>query len=144
MKKFIIGFLRRGLLSCGIGPIVLVIFYLVLKHTCNIEFLTVEEVSIGIFSISVLAFVAGGMNSIYQIESLPLMLSILIHGVVLYISYLITYLINDWIDFSIIPIIVFSVIFVVGYIVIWISIYLIIKRNTAKINAKLNKNRQEL
>ena len=144
MKKFIMGFLRRGLLSCGIGPIVLVIFYLVLKHTCNIEFLTVEEVSIGIFSISVLAFVAGGMNSIYQIESLPLMLSILIHGVVLYISYLITYLINDWIDFSIIPIIVFSVIFVVGYIVIWISIYLIIKRNTAKINAKLNKNRQEL
>lgn len=144
MKKFIIGFLRRGLISCGIGPIVLVIFYLVLKHTCNIEFLTVEEVSIGIFSISVLAFVAGGMNSIYQIESLPLMLSILIHGVVLYISYLITYLINDWIDFSIIPIIVFSVIFVVGYIVIWISIYLIIKRNTAKINAKLNKNRQEL
>ena len=144
MKKFIMGFLRRGLLPCGIGPIVLVIFYLVLKHTCNIEFLTVEEVSIGIFSISVLAFVAGGMNSIYQIESLPLMLSILIHGVVLYISYLITYLINDWIDFSIIPIIVFSVIFVVGYIVIWISIYLIIKRNTAKINAKLNKNRQEL
>ena len=75
---------------------------------------------------------------------LPLMLAILIHGGVLYVSYLITYLLNDWMDFSIIPIIVFSVIFVVGYIVIWISIYSIIKRNTAKINSNLNKKRQEL
>ena len=72
------------------------------------------------------------------------MLAILIHGGVLYVSYLITYLLNDWMDFSIIPIIVFSVIFVVGYIVIWISIYSIIKRNTAKINSNLNKKRQEL
>ena len=81
-----------------------------------------------------LAFIAGGMNAIYQIEQLPLMVAILIHGSILYISYLGTYLINDWLDFGIVPIVVFSAIFAVGYIVIWAIIYSITKRNTAKLN----------
>ncbi|MBQ4560930.1 MAG: DUF3021 family protein, partial [Clostridia bacterium] len=80
-----------------------------------------------------------GMNAIYQIERLPLMVAILIHGGILYISYLVTYLLNDWIDFGALPIIVFSVVFVVGYIVIWAIIYSIIKRNTAKLNKMLKQ-----
>ena len=85
---------------------------------------------------------AGGMNVIYQIERLPLMVAILIHGGILYISYLVTFLLNDWLDFGALPIIVFSAVFVVGYIVIWAIIYFIIKRKTAKLNKMLKQKQQ--
>ena len=142
MKKFVLDFVRRGLIATGLGPIVLAIVYLILKQSAAIDTLTVNQVCIGIFSLSALAFIAGGMNAIYQIERLPLMVAILIHGGVLYIGYLGTYLLNDWLDFGALPIIVFSAVFVVGYIVIWAIIYSIIKRNTDKLN-KMLKQRQQ-
>ena len=144
MKKFILEFLRRGLIASGISPIVLAIVYLILQQTSAVETLSVNQVCIGIFSITVLAFIAGGMNAIYQIERLPLMVAILVHGGVLYISYLVTYLLNDWLDFGALPIVVFSAIFVVGYIVIWAIIYSIIKRNTAKLNKMLKQKQQSI
>ena len=140
MKRFVLDFARRGLIAAGLGPIVLAIVYLILKQSAVIDALTVNQVCIGIFSISALAFIAGGMNAIYQIERMPLMTAILIHGGVLYVGYLGTYLLNDWLDFGIIPIIVFTAIFVLGYIVIWVIIYSIIKKNTAKLNEILKKN----
>ena len=139
MKKYIGEFLRRGTVAWGFGPLVLAIFYLVLKEQANVETLTVDQVCIGIFSLSALAFIAGGMNVVYQIERLPLMVAILIHGSTLYISYLVTYLVNDWLEWGITPILVFSVIFVVGYLAIWAVIYSIIKKNTASINEILKK-----
>ena len=144
MKKFVLEFLRRGLIASGIGPIVLAIVYLILKQSAAIDTLTVNQVCIGIFSLSALAFIAGGMNAIYQVERMPLMTAILIHGGTLYIGYLGTYLLNDWLDFGVIPIIVFTAIFVVGYIVIWAIIYSIIRRNTAKLNEMLKKKQQNL
>jgi hypothetical protein len=142
MKKFILEFLRRGLVACGFGPIVLAVLYLVLQQSADLVTLTVNEVCIGIFSLTALAFIAGGLNALYQIERLPLMVAILIHGGVLYCSYFATYLLNDWLDRGVIPILIFSAIFVVGYIVIWAIIYSIIKRNTAKINDVLKKKQQ--
>ena len=142
MKKFVLEILRRGLIASGIGPIVLAIVYLILQQTAAVETLSVNQVCIGIFSITALAFIAGGMNAIYQIERLPLMVAILIHGGILYISYLVTYLLNDWLDFGALPIIVFSAVFVVGYIVIWAIIYSIIKRKTAKLNKMLKQKQQ--
>lgn len=139
MKKFVLEFLRRGFIACGFGPIILAIVYLILQQAVDVQTLTVNEVCIGIFSLTLLAFVAGGMNVIYQIERLPLMVAILIHGCILYISYLAVYLINDWIDLGIIPIIVFTAIFVIGYIVIWAIIYSIIRRNIVKLNEMLKK-----
>ena len=144
MKKFVLEFLRRGLIASGIGPIVLAIVYLILQQTAAVETLSVNQVCIGIFSITALAFIAGGMNAIYQIERLPLMVAILIHGGVLYVGYLGTYLLNDWLDFGVIPIVVFTAIFVVGYIVIWAIIYSIIKRNTAKLNKMLKEKQQSV
>ena len=142
MKKFLLEFLRRGSIAAGIGPIVLAIVYLILQQTSAVVTLSVNQVCIGIFSITALAFIAGGMNAIYQIERLPLMVAILIHGGVLYIIYLGTYLLNDWLDFGVMPIVVFSAIFVVGYIMIWVSIYSIIRRNTAKLNKMLKEKQQ--
>lgn len=142
MRKFVLEFLRRGFAACGMGPIILAILYLILQQTAAVETLTVNQVCIGIFSITALAFIAGGMNAIYQIEQLPLMVVILIHGGVLYVSYLGTYLLNDWLDWGVIPIVVFSAIFIVGYVVIWAIIYSIIKRRTEKLNEML-KTQQE-
>ena len=142
MKKFILDFLRRGLVACGLGPIVLAVLYLILQQSAAIETLTVNQVCIGIFSLTALAFIAGGMNAVYQIERLPLMVAVLIHGVVLYVSYLGTYLLNQWLDWGATPILVFSGIFVVGYLAIWAIIYSIIKRNTEKLNEILKKRQQ--
>ena len=142
MKQTVLIFIRRGAVTCGLGPIVLAILYLILHRQAELDVLTVEQVCIGIFSISALAFIAGGMNAIYQIERLPLMLAILIHGCVLYISYLITYLVNDWLEFGVMPILVFSGIFVVGYLAIWAIIYTVIQKKTAKINELLKQKQQ--
>jgi hypothetical protein len=144
MKRIILDFLRRGLTACGIGPLVLVILYLILQKTAGIETLTVQQVCIGIVSLSILAFIAGGMNAIYQIEQLPLMVAILIHGSVLYISYLATYLLNSWLEWGMMPILVFSGIFVFGYLAIWAVIYVIIRKRTAKLNQLISQKHQEV
>ena len=129
MKRFVTEFFRRGLIACGFGPIILAIIYLILQKNGVLDTLTVNQVCIGIFSIYTLAFIAGGMNAVYQIERLPLMVAILIHGSVLYISYLGTYLLNGWLEWGVTPILVFSGIFVFGYLAIWAVIYSIIRRN---------------
>lgn len=144
MKRFASEFLRRGIIAAGIGPIVLAIVYMVLQQTAAIETLSVNQLCIGIFSIAALAFIAGGMNAIYQVERLPLMTAILIHGAVLYFGYLGAYLLNDWLDFGVLPIVVFSAVFVVGYIVIWAIIYSIIRRNTARINKMLKEKHKNI
>ena len=144
MKKHILDFVLRGCVACGIGPIVLAVLYLILQEQAGLEVLTVNQVCVGIFSISALAFIAGGMNSIYQIERLPLMVAILIHGVVLYASYLVTYLVNDWLEWSVIPISVFTAIFAVGYLVIGAIVYCVGRRRTAKINELLKKKQQNV
>ena len=144
MKKIVLEFFRRGVVACGLGPIVLAILYLILQHQAKLETLTVSHVCMGIFSLSALAFIAGGMNVIYQIERLPLMVAILIHGCVLYISYLGTYLINDWLEWGVLPILVFSGIFVFGYLAIWAIIYSIIKKKTERLNEQLKQKQQSL
>lgn len=144
MKKFVLAFLRRGLVAFGFGPFVLASLYLILQHHGVVYSLTVNEVCLGIFSLSALAFVAGGMNAIYQIEQLPLMVAILIHGSVLYISYLATYLLNSWLEWGMMPILVFSGIFVFGYLAIWAVIYVIIRKRTAKLNRLISQKHQEV
>ena len=144
MKRFVLDFLRRGFFACGFGPMVLAVVYLIL-HRCGVlETLTVYRVCVGIVSLTGLAFVAGGMNAVYQIERLPLMVAILIHGAVLYLGYLGTYLLNGWLEWATLPILVFSGIFSLGYLVIWVIIYCIIKKNTERINAVLKQKQQSV
>lgn len=143
MKKLVSEFFRRGIMACGIGPVILAVLYLILQQSSQVEMLTVNQVCIGIFSITLLAFIAGGVNAIYQIERLPLMVAILIHGTVLYVSYLVTYILNDWLEWGLAPVLAFTIIFIVGYLVIWVIIYSVIKRKTARLNECLKKNRQE-
>jgi hypothetical protein len=142
MRKFISNFALRGLVACGFGPVVLAIIYIALYLGGVIETLPVTEVCVGIFSISALAFICGGMTAIYQVEKIHIMTAILLHGGVLYAAYLVTYLINNWLEDGLIPFLVFSGIFAVGYAVIWTIIYLVNRNRIAKINVFL-KNRQD-
>lgn len=142
MKKNVLEFIRRGLIACGFGPMVLAVIYLILQNQADVQTLTVNQVCLGIFSLSALAFIAGGMNVIYQMERLPLTAAILIHGSVLYISYLVTYLVNGWLAWGITPLLVYSGIFVFGYLVIWAVIYSMTKRRTQRINEILKQKQQ--
>lgn len=142
MKKNVLEFIRRGLVACGFGPIVLAVFYLILQKQGALQTLTVNQVCLGIFSLSGLAFIAGGMNVIYQIEQLPLMIAILIHGGILYISYLGTYLLNGWLKWGLTPILVFSAMFALGYLMVWAIIYFITKKRTERLNEILKKKQQ--
>ena len=139
MKQYAREFIRRGLTACGFGPIILAILYLILQGQGVVQMLTVQQVCRGIVSMSVLAFVVGGMNMLYQIERLPLMVAILIHGGVLYVCYLATYLVNGWLEWGAVPVTVFSAIFVLGYLAVWAVIYCTTKRRTARLNAMLQQ-----
>ena len=141
MKSYIKGFIRRGLAACGLGPLVLAVLYLILHRQGVINMLTVEQVCLGIFSLTGLAFVAGGLNVIYRIERLPLMAAISVHGGVLYAAYLLTYLLNGWLEQGILPILVFTGIFLIGYLTIWAVIYAIVRRNTNQLNRILQKKK---
>ena len=141
MRKNVMEFVRRGVAACGFGPIVLAVLYLILHRQGVVTTLTVTQVCSGIFSLSALAFVAGGLNIVYQIERLPLMVAILIHGAVLYISYLATYLINGWLERGVIPLMVFTGIFVGGYFAIWTVIYVVMRVRTARLNEILKEKR---
>ena len=142
MKKTVLEFIRRGLTAMGIGPLVLAALYAILHGQGILESLTVRQVCLGILSLSALAFIAGGMNVVYQIERLPLMGAVFLHGLVLYVSYLATYLVNGWLSWGTTPILVFSGIFVLGYLAIWAVICCIMKKRTEKINEIIRKNQE--
>ena len=140
MKKFLKEFLFRGLICAAGGPLVLAIIYGILGATGAAETIPATEVSMGIVTITLLAFIAAGMTAIYQVEQLPLATMILLHGGALYIAYILTYLMNGWLQNSPIPILVFTGIFVVGYTLIWLMIYFVEKAKTNKLNNLLNKS----
>ncbi len=142
MKKLASEFFLRGLIAGGFGPIVLTVVYLILNRAVGFEELSVGQLCVGIFSLYTLAFVAGGLNVVYRIERLPLMIAILIHGGALYVCYLITYLLNDWLENGVMPIIVFSLIFIIGFVSIWVVIFSVTKANTKKVNEALKQKQR--
>ena len=134
MKKFWKEFLFRGLICAAGGPLVLDVVYGIMSATGAVETITTGETCTAIISITLLAFIAAGMTAIYQMEQLPLPTMILLHGGALYITYILTYLINGWLLRQLTPILIFTGIFVAGYALIWVVIYFISKRNTDKVN----------
>lgn len=142
MRKTALEFVRRGLAAGGFGPVILAVLYIIIERSGETVSLTASQVCTGIFSLYALAFIAGGMNVVYQIERLPLMAAISIHGGVLYIGYLITYLVNGWLELGKTPIMVFTAIFIAGYLAIWAVIYHITRRNTRRLNEMLKQKQR--
>ena len=139
MKKFWKGFLLRGLVCASGGPLVLAIIYGILGTTGVAEALSPGEVCLGILSITLLAFIAAGMTAVYQLEQLPLPIMILLHGGALYLVYIFTYLVNGWLQNSLVSILLFTAIFLAGYSLIWLIIYLIEKSKAEKLNKLLKR-----
>lgn len=138
MKKHIGQFVLRGLLAASGGPVILAIIYGALGATGEVTSLSPSEVCLGIISVTLMAFIAAGITTVYQIERLPLLSAILIHGGVLYLDYLVMYLLNDWIPRNMKGMGLFTGIFFVGYAVVWLCIYLSIRSKTERINQKLH------
>lgn len=139
MKKFWKEFFLRGLVCAAGGPVVLAIIYGVLGATGAAESLSPGEVCMGILTITGLAFVAAGMTAIYQMEQLPLPTMILLHGGVLYIVYILTYLLNGWLLSQLKPILVFTGIFIGCYGAIWTGIYCFTTAKAKRINQMLKE-----
>ena len=135
MKKYVLEFVKRGLMAASGGPLILAIIYGVLEATKTVTVLTPGEACMGIVSITVMAFIAAGITMIYQVESLPLSMAILIHGGVLYLDYLMIYLLNSWLPGNAVGI--FTIIFFAGFALVWLVIYLCIRVKTKKRNEKM-------
>lgn len=137
MRRYILKFVERGLMAASFGPVVLAVIYGILGWAGEVESLTPAEVSTGVLTVALMAFIAGGIGVIYKIERLSLLAASLIHAAVLYGDYLLIYLLNDWISWGLREVGVFTVIFVSGYALIWLCISLSIRARTRKLNREL-------
>jgi len=141
MKKFFIEFLKRGLIASSGGPIVMSIIYFILWKTGVVTSISADKVVLGILTSTLLAFIVAGVSAIYQIDKLPTFPAALIHGIVLYATYITIYLINGWLKSQILPIIVFTGFFIVGYALIWLIVYLSTRASTRKLNLKISSSK---
>lgn len=139
MKKHILEFLKRGLMAAGGGPLVLAIIYGILGATGVVEALTPKEVCLGIVTVTLLAFIVGGSGVVYSIERLPVSMAALLHGGILYATYLLIYLINGWLLSQWKAVLLFTGCFITGYALVWLIIYLCIRAKTKKLNQLLEK-----
>lgn len=130
-------FFKRGLMAAAGGPVILAIIYYILGATGAVTAFTPQEVSLGVLTITLMAFVAAGVTVVYQAERLPLFYAALIHAVTLYLDYLMIYLLNGWIPNGGIGI--FTVIFVAGFLLVWVIISLCIRAGAKKLSTKLQK-----
>lgn len=94
------------------GPAILCIVWACLWHADTMQKLEMGEAILSVASSLVMAFIAGGISVIYQLEQLPKAMAALIQMAVLYVDYLGIYLLNGWLPLNAIP--VFTLIFAVG------------------------------
>ncbi len=137
MKKYVLEFVKRGMMAAWGGPMVIAVIYAILGANGVIESLPVREICLGIISSTVMAFIAAGIPVVYQVEQLPLPMAILIHCGVLYLDCILVYLINGWLKNQLVPILVFTAIFLAGFALIWAIIYQFIKKDIKQVNNKL-------
>lgn len=136
MKKYISEFCKRGLMAAAGGPVVLAIVYGILGATGTVQSFTPAEVCLGILTVTFMAFIAAGITMVYGIEELALFPAILLHGIVLYLDYILIYLLNGWLQSQLVPILIFTGVFVAGYAIIWGIIYFVTRRTTDRLNRK--------
>lgn len=149
MRKFVGEFIHRGFVACGFGPIVwAIVIYILSQKNDIVQTIPATEVVLSILTSSLLAFVAGGINTIYKIERIPLVLAIFIHAVILYIDYIVIYFVNGWMKAEITILTVFTICFFSGFAIIWAIIYFYTKKNTDRLNKKLvehqNKSKESI
>ena len=141
MKRHVLEFFKRGMLVMGWGPICMAVVFLILWKCGVVAIVTTGEMVLGILTVSLMAFFAGGIGVVYQIERLPLLYAFLIHFVTLYLDYVAIYLVNGWLADGIIPFLVFTAIFIAGFLLIWCVVYCITRADVEKMNYDIKKSR---
>lgn len=141
MKKYVLEFVKRGLMAAAGGPVILAIVYYILGSTGTVTALAPGEVCMGILSVTLMAFIIAGISMIYTVEHLPLPSAVLIHAGILYLDYLLVYLLNSWIPRNWSAIGIFTAIFAAGFALIWLVIYLCIRANTKRLNQQMQARR---
>ena len=136
-KEYLKNIILRGLVAMGFGPIVLSIVYAILGLVGVVSEVAVSEIVTGVVSITLLAFLTGGLTYVYQIEELGLAAAIVIHGLSLYVGYAIVYITNGWLANGAVPFIVFTAVFVLGFALTWLVIYFVTKSTTRKLNKRI-------
>ena len=139
MKPLVKEFCRKGLMAAAGGPVILAVVYYLLERYGVLVSLSVGEVVRGILTVTLLAFIAGGIPVVYRAERLSLMAATLIHALVLYADYILIYLFNGWLKHSLTPVMVFTLIFFLGYAVIWLFIYRGVKANVEQLNRDMGR-----
>ncbi|MBQ2237247.1 MAG: DUF3021 domain-containing protein [Clostridia bacterium] len=137
MNKYLKTFLHRGLIFAGFGPIILGIIYAILENNIETFSLNGIQILIAILSIYMLAFLQAGASVFNQIEHWSIPKSMLCHFSVIYLAYIFTYLLNNWIPFDINVILIFTLIFIVVYLLIWLTVYISIKLISNRLNKKI-------
>lgn len=137
MKKYMWGFFKRGMVACWGGPVILAVVYGILGACGAVDTLSPQEVMKGVLTVTLMAFIAAGVTVVYQIDTLPLFPAVLIHGIALYLDYLMIYLVNGWIADGLVPFLIFTAIFIAGYAVVWLIIYCVTRRDTQKMNRQI-------
>ena len=138
MKNTVNKFLHRGLIFGGFGPIIMGIIYLCLSISIENFSLSGNETFLAIISTYLLSFIHAGSSVFNQIENWPIMKSLLCHFLTLYFTYILCYLINSWIAFSLTAILIFTAIFIAIYFIIWTIVVISVKNTERKMNQKLN------
>ena len=138
MRKTIKDFCVRGLMGAWGGPVITAIVWAIMQKNGTIESLSVNEVVTGILTMTVMAFVAGGVSIVYQIETMPKSFAALIQAAVLYADYLGFYLLNGWLPFR--RILAFTGIFTAVFVLIWCIIFIATKQNVKQINQLMDKD----
>ena len=140
MKNLVKKFCLRGLICGGFGPLVYALVMIIL-FWCNVDTISHGMMMFkAVFSTYLMAFVIAGASTIWEEERLGLPICILIHGTILYLCYIITYITNGWIQTDWVPLLVFSGVFVLGYLLIWFIIYVVEKNRAKRFNKGLKKN----
>ncbi len=137
MKDYIKKFMRRGLLAASGGPIIMAIICAILGACGVIDTLTPNEVLLSTVTVTFMAFVAAGIGVVYEIERLPTFPAALIHGVVLYLDYILIYLVNGWLRSQWIPVLIFTGCFITGYLIVWLIICLVTRRKAKQLSNRL-------
>ena len=136
MNKYVKDFMLRGMLFGGFGPIVVAIILFVISFFDTVS-LSASQLLIAVVSSYLLAFVQAGSTVFNQIEHWPLLKSIGVHFLTLYLAYSLCYTVNSWIPFDPKVLLIFTGIFAAVYAVVYVTVYLIIGSTTKKLNKAL-------
>lgn len=132
-------FFKIGAMVAGGGPLIMMIVYSCLHAYGVVDMVSVPEMTLGIISSLMMAFIAGGISVIWRIEKLPLMWASFLHASILFLDYILIYLINGWMPFEVLPILAFTGIFIAVYFLIWCCIYYGIWMSVKKMNKKISQ-----